>query len=373
MNAKYRTLRIIQITDTLRSGGKERQIVELLKWLSRIPEIDSELIVMHNDIHYSYLYDLSIPVHSLIRKGRRDFSVFYTLMRLLRIRQPDIIHSWNSMCSIYALPITKLFSIKFVNGFLRNAPPTFSYINRDWLRAKLTFPFSDIIASNSYAGLKSYAVPKRKAVCLHNGFDFNRIKGIESKRSIRNQIGIPTNKVVGMVATFSKNKDYANFIKTAKMIIDERDDVTFVTIGDGENFKYISQMIDSKYKTRIISLGKKKHVLNYINTFDIGVLATNALIHGEGISNVVMEYMALKKPTIVTACGGNYELVDDGYTGFLIQDKNPYQMKNYISLLLDNAILAKRMGENGYNKLKQEYSIEKMGNTFLRLYRSLAY
>jgi len=32
--------------------------------------------------------------------------------------KPDIIHSWSSMCSIYAMPVTKLLNIKFINGFL---------------------------------------------------------------------------------------------------------------------------------------------------------------------------------------------------------------------------------------------------------------
>ena len=57
--------------------------------------------------------------------------------------------------------------------------------------------------------------------------------------------------------------------------------------------------------------GKQKRVLNIVNIFDIGILATQQEIHGEGISNAVMEYMALQKPIIVTDCGGNRELVEE--------------------------------------------------------------
>ena len=40
---------------------------------------------------------------------------------------------------------------------------------------------------------------------------------------------------------------------------------------------------------------------------DIGVLTTNHLVTGEGISNVIMEYMALQKPVIATIGGGTAE------------------------------------------------------------------
>jgi glycosyltransferase involved in cell wall biosynthesis len=45
-----------------------------------------------------------------------------------------------------------------------------------------------------------------------------------------------------------------------------------------------------------------KRVLNIVNIFDIGILTTNTR-DGEGISNSIMEYMALKKPVIVTDVG----------------------------------------------------------------------
>ena len=43
----------------------------------------------------------------------------------------------------------------------------------------------------------------------------------------------------------------------------------------------------------------------------------------EGISNSIMEYMALGKPVIATDGGGTKEIVDDGETGFLIGQSDP--------------------------------------------------
>ena len=108
-------MKILQIIDTLRSGGKERQLVEVLKFLSGIDEIESELIVMSDDIHYDYLEYLNIKTYPVIRKSKKDLSVFLQFYRIFKESRPDIIHSWSSMCSVYAVFAAKILGIKFVN------------------------------------------------------------------------------------------------------------------------------------------------------------------------------------------------------------------------------------------------------------------
>jgi len=184
-------MKILQIIDSLGSGGKERQLVETLKFLSGIDGINSELVVMSDDIHYSYIDDLNIKTYLVIRKSKKDLSIFFKFYRLFKETRPDVIHSWSSMCSVYAIFAAKMLGIKFVNGFLRNAPPSLRTNGKEQIRAKLTFPFSDIIAANSFAGLKAYNVPLKKSVCLHNGFDFNRINGLDKKKQLeQNSISI---------------------------------------------------------------------------------------------------------------------------------------------------------------------------------------
>ena len=365
-------MRVLQFTDSLRSGGKERQLVELLKWLSEVPELENELIVMSDDNHYADLDELHIPTHRIIRRSKRDPYVFLKLYRLLLRRQPDILHSWNSMCSVYAMPVLKMPGIKFVNNFLRDAPTDFGVKNKDWIRAKLTFTFSDVIAANSYAGLKAYSVPERKAACIHNGFDFNRLKGLASKAMTRDQFNVCTKHVVGMVASFSERKDHTTFITAANKLLEKRKDVTFIAIGDGIQFKSAKKIINPKYRDKFKMVGRQKRVLNIVNLFDIGILTTNTRVHCEGIPNAVMEYMALKKPVIVTDCGGTRELVKNNHTGFLVEPLNSDLLCQKIEFLLENNDLAMDFGRNGYEKLKKEFSLEIMGKKFFDLYARLS-
>ena len=66
----------MQITDSLGSGGKERQLVELLTFLSKKKDVTCELIIMSEDIHYTYVDDLNIKTYKIIRKQKKDLSVF---------------------------------------------------------------------------------------------------------------------------------------------------------------------------------------------------------------------------------------------------------------------------------------------------------
>lgn len=258
-------MKTLHFTDSLRSGGKERQLVELLKGLSQRGDVVCELAIMSGNIHYSAVKELGIKIHYLIRQSKKDPKILANLYRLCKKLRPDIIHSWGSMCSIYAVPIANMLRIKLINGFIRSAPPSVPVCSDKWIRAKLTFPFSNAIVSNSYAGLKPYGIPRNKRFCIYNGFDFARIKHLENKALIRRRLKIQSNRVVGMVASFSDNKDYDTFILSAKAILQQHDDITFLAIGDGEHLGRCSKLIEMQYQNKILFLGRQQNVESLIN------------------------------------------------------------------------------------------------------------
>jgi glycosyltransferase involved in cell wall biosynthesis len=63
--------------------------------------------------------------------------------------------------------------------------------------------------------------------------------------------------------------------------------------------------------------------------------------------------------------------VEDKHTGFLVDSESPSQIAEKILLLMKNKALAEKLGQNGYEKLKKEFSLEAMGKHFLKLYSSI--
>src|SRR6266550_7817853 len=142
-------MRILHLIERLGPGGKERQLVELLRGLFAHRDVESFVAVTDED---EVRYEID-PEHAqviqLVRRGKKDLRLFKSLYELVSDLKIDVVHSWGSMCSIYAAPVAKLCGTAFVNGFVRDAPPHMTRWNKNYLMGKLTIPFSDIVVANS--------------------------------------------------------------------------------------------------------------------------------------------------------------------------------------------------------------------------------
>jgi glycosyltransferase involved in cell wall biosynthesis len=240
-----------------------------------------------------------------------------------------------------------------------------------WLRARLTFPFSNLIVANSHAGLSAYKAPSQKSRCIHNGFDFSRLARIESKAVCRHRLRIATPKIVGMVASFDPRKDFFSFVEIANRLTALRRDVTFIALGDGPLLQACRQRVDPHASDRVRFLGRQNNIESYINLFDIALLLTNPDVHGEGISNSIMEYMAIGKPVVATRSGGTEEIVDHHRTGFLVAPGQIDTLCEKIQYLLDHEDQAARMGQAGREVIRSGFTIERMVRQYLNAYRAL--
>ena len=164
---------------------------------------------------------------------------------------------------------------------------------------------------------------------------------------------------------------YSSYLKAAVQIINARDDVTFFAIGGGPNFEHIKNLISSEYSDRFILTGPLVDVESVINIFDIGVLSTNTDVHGEGISNSLMECMALGKPVIATEGGGTNELIIENKTGFLIPPKSPDIMAIKIRHLLERTNKSSLMGKSARQHIIDNFELSKMTEKYFNLYEKL--
>lgn len=356
-------MKVLHFIDSLRAGGKERQLSELVKGLASKRVCESAIVSMSYDNHY--LIDSDIDIQYLVRKCKKDFKLFFRFYSIVKAMKPDIIHTWDSMTSIYAVPAARLLNIKLINGMIRDAPPMLGYFDKRLFWSRLSFPFSDVIVTNSHAGLKAYGAPLRNSYCIYNGFDFYRM----GSNAVHNDAlaDVNTKHVIGIVASFSENKDYATFFKAAELVLDRMPDVTFVAVGEGTSCTDCLRLIPEEIRNRFRLLGKQQNIESIISRFDIGVLATSDR-HGEGISNAITEYMASGKPVVATDAGGTNELIIDGITGFLVERGDHVALSNYLLTLLNDGALAQEMGNAGRKRITDGFSLDKMIDQYLSLY-----
>jgi glycosyltransferase involved in cell wall biosynthesis len=366
-------MRILFFIDCFVAGGKERRLLELMKVLKTKHDagLEFELAVMDTEIHYKEIFDLGIKIHYLIRKTKKDISIFGKLYGLCKSFKPDVIHCWDSMTVVYSVPICRLLGIKLVNGMVVDAPVT-TITNKRWLRAQLTFPFSNIIIGNSQAGLRAYHAPVKKSVCIYNGFNFERLTKVEDPDVIKSKFNIRSAFVVLMVGSFEKKKDYESYVEAAKILCDKRKDVEFIAVGNGKRFAGISEKAGAFLNDKIKLIGSQLNVESIINISDVCVLMTNSKVHGEGISNSVLEYMAMGKAVVASSGGGTNEIIEGNKTGFLVSPSNPLELSEKIEMLINDIDLRTRMGAAGRLRIENHFSINKMVDNFISVYKNFA-
>ncbi|MBP7507729.1 MAG: glycosyltransferase [Prolixibacteraceae bacterium] len=360
-------MKILFVIDTLGSGGKERRLTELLKALKSHQEIDFELVLMSENIHYKEINYLGIKIHKVIRKTKRDISVFNKFYCLLRYHKPDIVHCWDSMTAVYMAPVARLLGCRLINGMVIDVPTAFKIFNKHWIRGRLTFPLSKAVVGNSGAGLEAYCVPANKRVLIYNGFNFSRLENLVPGANIIGELNITTELVVGMVATFWKRKDYPTYYEAAQTLLKKRSDVTFLAIGVSTDSEESLNLVEHEYRPYFRFLGAKTNVESYINIMDIGVLTT----FSEGISNAVLEYMALGKPVIATGGSGTAEIIQDGITGILVDASDPVHLAEKLEILLNDSFLRERMGLAGRERVREHFSINRMVGEYIDLYKRI--
>jgi glycosyltransferase involved in cell wall biosynthesis len=142
-------------------------------------------------------------------------------------------------------------------------------------------------------------------------------------------------------------------------------------VGDGEELDAIKNRIHSYgIQDRILTLGALPHAqtLGVISQSRC-LLLTSAF---EGFPQVVLEAMALGTPVIASDVGGLKDMVIHGESGYLYPANRQDLLCEFILELCQNDTRARAFGSRGLAKLRAEYSLDKVVNQYLDLYRSLS-
>jgi len=359
-------MKIVFYIESLRSGGKERRMIELIKYLKK-NDFDIYLILMDNEIHFKAVIDLNVRILFLKRKFlKKDPILFLSFFKLVKKIKPDIIHVWGNMPAFYALPYSIIMRVPLINSQITNAPEKINKYSFFYLSSCINFLFSKYILSNSIAGLNSYKPPKNKSFVIYNGVDLNRFNINTEKNLIKKIYKIKAKYAIVMVGTFSKNKDFEIILDVAILANKNGLDLNFVLVGDGPDFYRINNRKVKENINNVILTGKVDNVEEIISCCDIGILLSP---NGEGISNAIIEYMALAKPVIANNKGGTRELVINNYNGILLENYDKHEILNKINYLINNFNLMLDMGFKGRKIIEEKFTFDKMGENHLSIYK----
>lgn len=362
--------RVLIIVDGLRSGGKERRLVELLR-NSKNAGIHYHLIIYNSDIYYTEIFDLGLEISVIEKDVLSSISILIRSINKTVSFKPDCIHTWDIYSSFIGVFCSLFVGKPLIAGHITTAPKNAikSYGILPYAMSKISFVFAKLVIGNSNAGLKSFDAPFKKSKVIYNGYNFDRLAKLVPGISDNLVLGCTSKFIVCMIASFEKTKDYGTFLKVAERMTSMRDDVIFLAVGGGTMLKNFKQHYSNN--PNIVFLGKRSDVESIIMQCNLGILLTNSSNHGEGISNSLLEFMAAGKPVVATRGGGTIELVRDGIDGFLVTDGNPQEVVGVIERFLADPELGFHLGQNATDRIKRNFSIEIMTDKYFEMYKEI--
>jgi glycosyltransferase involved in cell wall biosynthesis len=168
-----------------------------------------------------------------------------------------------------------------------------------------------------------------------------------------------------MAARVSTAKDFDTFLLCADILTKERTDVTFLVVGDGPLLNQYKTLYN--HNQGIMFLGMIRNIEDVIFITDISVLCSPS----EGISNFILESMAMGKPVIATSTGGTPELISNNITGYLINQKDVFALKDKILILLNHQEIKNSFGSNAQKIASNRFNVDIMTDKFIQIFNEV--
>jgi len=365
-------MKVLFVIGSLNCGGAERQFIELT---SRIGEYGITPVICtleKNNSSYDKIYlDRNVRHFKLLRRIKLDIKLVRNLCRIVKSEQTDIIQSWQPLAGMYSLLASKIMGKPLVCSSIRDAKEKNSFL--ELFSKKCQAYFSDVFVANSNQGFRSqFKKWRTNFMVIKNGIDMERFKNTNSSKiqSIYNTYQCRNKFVIGMVANLSERKDPFTLIKAAALIRNQIPNLEIFIIGDGKEKKFAQKLSDQLGVNDIVHLiGFKHDIENYISIFDVAVLLTNTEKHQEGISNFLLESIAMRKVVIATRGGGNQEIIRNGITGYLVRPKDEKDL--YKKILMIKTHDQSALIDRAYNMLIDNFNMGGYVSKYYHTYQSL--
>lgn len=344
-------MKIIFVIPDMAGGGTER-VVSLLanEYVHRGIEV-TILLFAGNRVEYPL--NPKVEVVSVAFASRRNIAII--MKRVIRMRRFFL---KNPQCRIFAFSTMGAFfsaiaAVGIPHYFLvseRNDPRRSP--NKIWFRwaygraDKVVFQTPDVARffSDRVVG---------KSVVIPNPID----SSIPERH-----IGKREKKIVS-VGRLQDQKNHELLLKAFADIYKKYSDYQLHIYGVGPLENYLKDLIDKlNIEHAVIWKGFSAHVREEIVDAKMYILSSNY----EGLSNSMMEAMAIGVPVIATDCpiGGAKMLIENEVNGMLVPVGNIEKMAKAMERLIIDTELAEKISVNSV-KIRDQYSIRKIADQFL--------
>lgn len=285
------------------------------------------------------------------------------IINIIKKYEVSLIHTNASRPSFYSILPSLILKIPFIwHVRISESDGIYDTLISSFARKLLIV--SDAVkqrfASNNVDG---------KIEVIYNGIDTDKFDPAQQYSDIRGELNIDSKTpLVGVIGNLIDRKGQDIFIRSAKGVLKNIPEAKFLIIGDGElRGDLINLTKDLEISKNVIFTGKRTDIPNMLSSLDVVVQPS---ICPEACSRVILESMAMAKPLIATAVGGNTELIDS-HTGVLIPESDHLSMASSIIQLLKDRDNSKSMGKKARIRAKEKFDIKHNVKKIEQLYKDI--
>jgi glycosyltransferase involved in cell wall biosynthesis len=203
------------------------------------------------------------------------------------------------------------------------------------------------------------------------GFDLRPFAAIDdrNRQAARRALEIPSGAaVVTTVGRITPIKDQRLFLDVAKRVLEERADVVFLIVGDGELRPELEQLVRAlAIAGRVRFLGWRRDLETIYAATDVFLLTSR----NEGTPVALIESLAAGCAGVSTDVGGVGDVLTNDEVGLLAPAADGAKLATHVLALLGDPERRQRMGEAGRRSVLDRFSVERLVDDIDRVYREL--
>ena len=299
-----------------------------------------------------------------------DPSIWRALRTLIRERGIDIVHAHDYKTDLLAWALARVepvVALSTAHGWSRSSVRELAYYFADKLllaRYPLVIAVSEPIRRTIIAfGARPDRV--RRILNAIDPNDFRRVPGV--RESVRRDLGLSAgDQVIGTVGRLERVKRLDVLLEAVALLA--RPSAIVVVAGEGSCRAALEERAKALgLADRVRWLGLRNDAREIHQAFDVYVQSSET----EGVSNAVLEAMALETPVVATAVGGTGELIDDDVHGLLVPKNDPGALAKAIARTLDDAVATGARVANARRRVEAELSFDSRTRAVEGIYEEL--
>jgi L-malate glycosyltransferase len=366
-------IRVAYVIKSMVIGGSQTHLMQVLRLLDRARFQPSLYCLTNAGPLLDQVRGLDVPISAPAAaasfKGLGLAERIAALTTTLRRQRPDIVHNYLLRANLVGSVSARLARVPVVLCSKRGCHERRGF---ELVGAKIGNYLADCVPVNAEA-VRDFVhdnegCPRQKMVVIPSGIDTSRFQPLPAA-DFKGRLGVAADRtVIGIVTRMRTRKGVEEFIRAIGIVRQQRPDTHAVIVGEvtlDDNLHALVRALN--LGDWLTLLGRRGDMPEVYSGTDVFVLSS----HDEGMSNAILEAMAMEKPVVATDVGGTGEVVRHGQSGLLVPAKDPAALAAAILEVLAQPARARAMGQLGRRIVEESFSAHAMVRQMEQLYLDL--